>query len=174
MSTPTSGRFTISRTSMRKIPGKNGSHEEVRQLDNKQLHWVARIGGRREEWNAEIFDQVPDQKIAWRSTSGRRNEGEMTFEKIADNQTRVQVTIVYEPHGALEKAGSAVGVVDGRVKGDLKRFKEFIEQRQEATGAWRGEIHGSQVDPESGAGARSKRLREMPTDPQKTPGTNVP
>jgi uncharacterized membrane protein len=131
--------------------------EEVRQLDERRLHWVANVAGKRHEWDAEIFDQVPDQRIAWRSISGKRNEGIVSFEKISENRTRVRAVIAYEPEGALEKMGNAMGIASARVKGDLNRFKTLIESRTEESGAWRGEIHGGDVSHETEA--RSKRLR---------------
>jgi|SRR5687767_307170 len=132
--------------------------EAVRQLDDKRLHWVAEIAGRRHEWDAEILEQIPDQKIGWRSISGARNEGTVRFEKISENHTRVHVTINYEPDGALEKMGTALGLASARVKGDLKRFKEFIEARGHESGAWRGEIRGGETSRVVEDAARSKRL----------------
>jgi uncharacterized membrane protein len=141
--------------------------EEVRQLDDKRLHWVASVGGRRHEWDAEIYDQIPDQRIAWRSIGGKRNDGAVHFEKTADNQTRVYVQFVYEPEGAMEKMGDSLGVLTAKVKGDLKRFKEFVEKRGKETGAWRGEIHGSQVQQDTESAARKNRKRS--TYPLKKP-----
>ena len=123
--------------------------EEVRQLDDKRLHWKATIAGQTEEWDATITDQIPDQFVAWRSTSGSENSGAIRFTPIGDSKTRVTAVIGYQPEGVVEKVGDAIGAVDRRVEGDLERFKEFIEQRGTATGAWRGEIHGGAV--ESGA-----------------------
>jgi uncharacterized membrane protein len=123
--------------------------EEVRQLDNKRLHWRASIAGKQEEWDAVITEQIPDRQVAWRSTSGAENSGAISFTPTGDNRTRVTAVIGYEPEGIVEKAGDALGIVDRRVEGDLQRFKEFIEHRGAATGAWRGEIHGGAV--ESGA-----------------------
>ena len=116
--------------------------EEVRQLDDTRLHWKASIAGKTEEWDAVITEQVPDQRVAWTSTSGAENSGVITFASAGPDKTRVTATIGYEPEGIVEKAGDALGVVDARVKGDLERFKAFIEERGMATGAWRGEIHG--------------------------------
>jgi uncharacterized membrane protein len=120
--------------------------EEVRQLDDKRLHWKASIAGKTEEWDAAITDQIPDQLVAWRSTSGSENSGAIRFTPIGDAKTRVTAVIGYQPEGIIEKAGDAIGAVDRRVEGDLERFKEFIEQRGAATGAWRGEIHGGVVE----------------------------
>ena len=118
---------------------------EVRQLDDKRLHWRAEIGGKEKEWDAEIFRQTPDQLIAWRSTSGVRNEGEVRFDKAADSKTRVTLMMRWEPETATEKAGDWVGIVSARIRGDLQRFKNFIESRGQETGAWRGEIHAGSV-----------------------------
>ncbi|HKO24563.1 MAG TPA: SRPBCC family protein [Chloroflexota bacterium] len=119
--------------------------EEVQQLDDKHLHWRASIGGKQEEWDAEIVEQVPDQRVAWRSTSGAPNSGVVTFESLGAGTTRVNLQLEYTPQNAVESAGDAMGVLSRRVEGDLQRFKEYIEARGAETGAWRGEIHGGQV-----------------------------
>jgi len=137
--------------------------EEVRQVDDTHLHWVASIGGQRHEWDAVVTDQIPDQRIAWRAMSGKQNEGVVTFDKIADNRTRVHVQIVFEPEGVTEKVGDALGLASARVKGDLERFKTFIENRGQATGAWRGEVHGQQVSRETQTTARSQRIHNERT-----------
>jgi uncharacterized membrane protein len=118
---------------------------QVRQLDDKRLHWRAEIGGKEKEWDAEIFRQIPDQLIAWRSTSGVRNEGEVRFDKAADGKTRVTLNMRWEPDTPAEKAGDWVGVVSAQIRGDLQRFKDFINSRGRETGAWRGEIHTGSV-----------------------------
>lgn len=138
--------------------------EKVHQLDDKRLHWVATVAGRTVEWDAEIYDQIPDQRIAWRSVSGRRNDGVVRFEKIGDEETRVHVQFVYDTEGATEKIGDALGILSARVKGDLKRFKEFIESRGHETGAWRGGIRQGQVDKDAGQTARSRRLHGDPME----------
>ena len=114
--------------------------ESVTQLDDKRLHWVAEIGGQRREWDASIAEQVPDQRIAWTSTTGTGNAGVVTFHRIDDNTTRLMLQMELYPEDWKEKAADMVGLVKARVKGDLKRFKEFIESRGRETGAWRGEI----------------------------------
>ena len=120
--------------------------EEVRQLDDKHLHWRAKIAGKTEEWNADITQQQPDQMVAWRSTSGAENAGMVTFTPLTSDRTRVNLALDYTPEGPVEKAGDLLGMVSRRVEGDLKRFKDFIESRGMATGAWRGEIHGRHVE----------------------------
>jgi uncharacterized membrane protein len=114
--------------------------QQVRQLDDKRLFWRADVAGRTKEWEAEITEQTPDERIAWRSRTGDSNAGVVTFHRIAPDRTRVMLQLDYDPEGAIESAGDLVGVVSARVKGDLQRFKEFIEARGVETGAWRGEI----------------------------------
>ena len=118
--------------------------EQVTQTDDKHLHWRADIGGKEKEWDAEIVDQIPDQRVGWRSLSGAPNDGVVTFEPVDNNRTRVNLALDYEPEGFLESVGSALGLVSHRVDGDLERFKEFIESHGGETGAWRGEIQGGQ------------------------------
>jgi uncharacterized membrane protein len=132
--------------------------EEVRQLDDKRLHWRAEVAGKTKEWDAEIFEQIPDQRIAWRSISGAQNSGMVNFAAIDANTTRVTLTLNYAPETAMEKVGDALGLLSARVKGDLERFKEFIEGRGAETGGWRGEIHGREVRSTQDE-PRSKRLR---------------
>ncbi|MER3423289.1 MAG: cyclase [Nitrospiraceae bacterium] len=112
----------------------------VKQLDDKHLQWHAEIAGKDKRWEAEITEQIPDQKIAWCSTSGAPNAGIVTFHPLAEAKCRVMLQLQYNPEDFIEKAGDMVGIVSQRIQGDLERFKEFIESRGEATGAWRGEI----------------------------------
>ena len=114
--------------------------KEVRQLDDRRLHWRAQIGGQEEEWDAEITEQVPDTRIAWKSINGAPNAGVVTFHRLSDQTTRITVQVDYEPQGVIENIGDTLGVLGKRVEGDLARFKEFIENRGRETGAWRGEI----------------------------------
>jgi len=118
--------------------------KEVRQLDDTHQHWRASIGGKDKEWDAEIVEQVPDQRIAWRSTSGAPNAGTLRFEPLGNDRTRVQLTMEYQPETALEKAGDAVGLVSAKVEKAVEKFKDLVENRGTETGAWRGEVRGGQ------------------------------
>lgn len=120
--------------------------ESVTQLDDKRLHWVAEIAGQKREWDSEITEQNPDERVAWCSTTGAKNAGVVTFHKIKDEVTRVMLQFEFDPEGIVEQAGDKLGIVELRAKGDLKRFKEFIENRGTETGAWRGEIKGDKVE----------------------------
>jgi uncharacterized membrane protein len=113
---------------------------EVRQLDDTHIHWRAEVAGKDKEWDAEITEQIPDHRIAWRSTTGAQNAGAVTFHRINDTTTRVMLQMDYDPEGVTENVGDALGVFSHRVEGDLERFKDFIESRGSATGAWRGSV----------------------------------
>ena len=116
---------------------------EVKQVTDKRLHWRAEMGGQEREWDADITEQIPDHRIAWRSTSGTPNAGAVTFHRLSDTTSKVMLQMDYDPKGFVENVGDAIGVVSQRVTGDLERFKEFIEARGSETGAWRGEISQS-------------------------------
>ncbi|HEX8286996.1 MAG TPA: SRPBCC family protein [Pyrinomonadaceae bacterium] len=120
--------------------------ESVQQQGDANTHWRANIAGKDVEWNADIIEQTPDQRVSWRSTTGAHNAGTVSFQSESADRTRVTLRLEYEPEGFFENVGSALGFVDSRVQGDLERFKTFIESRGSETGAWRGEIHGSQVE----------------------------
>jgi uncharacterized membrane protein len=114
--------------------------EQVRQLTDTKVHWVAEIAGQRREWDAEITEQVPDERISWCSTQGATNSGVVTFHRLGDGKSKVMLQLEFEPEGAMEQVGDKLGMVKARTKGDLKRFKEFIESQGRETGAWRGEV----------------------------------
>jgi uncharacterized membrane protein len=126
--------------------------QEVRQVDDKHLHWVAEIAGQRQEWDAEIIEQVPEQRIAWRSTAGSANAGLVHFKPTHHNRTLVTLQMNYEPEGFVQKAADSLGFLSRRVASDLERFRDFIQRRTTETGAWRGEIHGGRVTPPEGQG----------------------
>ena len=117
--------------------------ESVEQIDDTNLHWVAKIGGIRKEWDAEITQQEPDQRVAWKSTTGAENGGAVDFHRLDDQLTRITLTMDVEPEGVVEKVGDAFGVPARMVSGDLERFKQFIEGRSGASGAWRGVVEQS-------------------------------
>lgn len=119
--------------------------ERVEQLDDKRLRWTASVAGQKKEWLAEIVDQTPDQRIAWKSTQGAENAGAVLFRPVGSSETEVTLRLDAEPDGAIEAAGDALGFVQRRVHGDLERFKEYVERNGGSGNGWRGEIHGDAV-----------------------------
>lgn len=118
------------------------SVHEVRQLDDKRLHWRADVFGRTVEWDADITRQKPDREIAWRSTSGPPNGGTVRFYPLSENRTRVSLELYYAPQGTLESVGDTFGAVRLQARGNLERFKSTLEKRGQESGAWRGTIAG--------------------------------
>ena len=132
-------------TQFEEFPLFMDSVHEIKQLDDKRLHWKADVAGKPIEWDAEITEQIPDKKIAWRSTSGTPNQGVVTFQDLSRGRTRVTLEMMYQPTDPLEMVGDALGAVRMEAKGNLKKFKEMIEQRGgQETGAWRGTIAGGE------------------------------
>jgi uncharacterized membrane protein len=114
--------------------------EHVEQIDDTRLHWVAKVGGKTNEWDAKILEQHPDKQISWISEDGKKTRGTVTFEPIGESRTRITLSMSYQAEGLTETLGSAVGLDQRRVRGDLERFKELIESRGAESGAWRGEV----------------------------------
>jgi uncharacterized membrane protein len=120
--------------------------KSVKQLSDGYLEWVAEIGGQQRSWSAKITEQVPDQVISWESVDGASNDGVVRFERISENQTRVDLALTFEPEGIAEQVGDKLGMVRRRATGDLERFKQFVEERWSPTGEWRGRIRDGQVE----------------------------
>ncbi|HKY71284.1 MAG TPA: SRPBCC family protein [Nitrospira sp.] len=114
--------------------------KHVKQIDDTHLHWKAEIGGKEKEWDAEITEQIPDERIAWRNRNGAKNAGVVTFHRLSDSTSKVMLQLEYDPEGVVENVGDTMGVVSQRVIGDLERFKQYIESRGHETGAWRGTV----------------------------------
>jgi uncharacterized membrane protein len=127
-------------TQFESFPQFMGGVEEVRQLDDTHTHWVTKMGGVTREFDATITEQHPDERVAWKTENGPKQAGVVTFHKLDDNHTRVTAQMDFEPEGIAEKAADKVGMIEGRVKGDMERFKQFIEGQGRETGAWRGDI----------------------------------
>ncbi|MFF2217162.1 SRPBCC family protein [Streptomyces antibioticus] len=128
-------------TQFEEFPNFMEGVEEVRQLDDRHNHWTTKIGGVRREFDTEIVDQLADDRITWRSVDGdTRQRGSVRFERLDDTHTRVELTMDVEPTGMAEKGADLTGVIGRRVKGDMRRFKEYVEQRDLESGAWRGRI----------------------------------
>lgn len=114
--------------------------ERIEQRDAKHLHWVLDIAGVTREFDATITEQHPDERVAWKSDDGPTHAGVVTFHRLDEQTTRITAQIDVDPEGMIEKVADKLGVLDRRVKGDMKRFKEFIEERHRETGAWRGDV----------------------------------
>jgi uncharacterized membrane protein len=132
-------------TQFEEFPTFMESVQEIKQLDDKRLHWKATVFGKQIEWDAEITEQIPDKRIAWRSTTGTPNSGVVSFKSLGDNRTRIVLEMSYTPTDPIEQVGDALGAVRSEAQANLKKFKQIIEARGTETGAWRGTIEGARV-----------------------------
>ena len=119
----------------------------VQQLDATHVKWVAEIRGESRQWTTEITEQLPDEKVAWKTIDGEvKNDGVVTFEQVGDNQTRINVEMEVESESTSENvAGDLLGIVKDQVHGDLERFKQLLENRNEESGAWRGKVQDGET-----------------------------
>ena len=135
-------------TQFEEFPQFMGGVSEVRQLDDRRLHWVAEIAGVRREWEAEVIEQTPDRKVAWAATDGATNAGAVFFRPLGENRTEVRLHLEYAPEGLVEKAGDALGIVEKQATSDLEKFKTYIEGKGVASGGWRGGVEGNVGTPD--------------------------
>ncbi|MET7292948.1 SRPBCC family protein [Streptomyces griseoloalbus] len=128
-------------TQFESFPEFMGGVERVEQRTDTLTHWVTKVGGVEREFDAEITEQVPDERVAWTTVNGEAKQaGVVTFHRLRDTTTKVMLQMDFDPDGPAETVGDKLGFVKRQVSGDLKRFKEFIEQRGLETGSWRGEV----------------------------------
>ncbi|PRH76502.1 cyclase [Streptomyces solincola] len=115
--------------------------ERIEQRSETLTHWVTKVDGAQREFDAQITEQIPDERVAWTTVAGEaRQAGVVTFHRIDDTTTKVMLQMDFEPDGLAETVGDKLGVVKRQVTGDLKRFKGYIESRGTETGGWRGEV----------------------------------
>ncbi|MEU8270725.1 SRPBCC family protein [Sphaerisporangium sp. NPDC049002] len=147
--------------------------ESVKQLDDTRLAWSVQVAGVHREFEAEITEQRPDERVAWRSLEEPRQAGVVTFHRLTDDTTRVMLQMEFDPEGVVETVGDMLQLVRMRVHGDLERFKEFIESKGFETGGWRGEVP-TPLDSDHGAAARTAPDGDVLMGPGTTSGPGVP
>lgn len=128
-------------TQFEQFPEFMGAVEQVTQLGDDRLEWVAELAGVRRQWVAKILEQVPDTKVAWAAVEGATNAGAVTFSALGPDQTEVHLSMEYEPEGFVETIGEWFKIVETQAEDDLENFKRFIENQGRETGAWRGAIN---------------------------------
>ncbi|WP_329084385.1 MULTISPECIES: SRPBCC family protein [unclassified Streptosporangium] len=128
--------------------------ESIKQLSDTRTAWVVEIAGVHREFEAEITEQHPDERVAWKSVERPHQAGVVTFHHLGPDTTRVTLQMEYDPEGFVETVGDRLQIVRLRVRGDMERFKTFIEARGDETGAWRGDVPGPHERDTAGAGDR--------------------
>ncbi len=119
--------------------------ESVTQVTDTRVRWKTEIAGVEREFDTEITEQTPDQRIAWTTVDEAKHAGVVTFHRLDDTTCRVMLQMEFDPDGFLESVGDKLGFVKARVAGDMERFKEFIESRGVEEGGWRGEVEQTQT-----------------------------
>lgn len=115
--------------------------ERIEQRTPTLTHWATNIGGTKREFDAAITEQIPDERVAWTTVDGEAEQaGVVTFHRLDDQHTRVMLRMRHNPVGFADTVGDKLGIVHRQAKGDLHRFKEYIESRGTETGAWRGQV----------------------------------
>jgi uncharacterized membrane protein len=143
--------------------------KQVKQGEETKLTVGSKVWGFKREWEVEITDQEPNERIAWKTVGGTKNAGVVTFHELDENLTRVLVTLDWPPDGIMEKMASGLRVIKRATQADLKRFRAFMEMRDEETGAWRGRIEDGEVVSEEGDEdeARDEAEDEGPVDEER-------
>jgi hypothetical protein len=121
--------------------------EQIEQKEDETLVWHENVWGIRRSWESQIVEQVPDERIVWRSDDRGGHSGVVTFHELSDRLTRVELNVDLQPEGIFEKLASGLRFHKRAIKTDLQRYKAFVEMRNEETGAWRGEIHEEEENP---------------------------
>jgi uncharacterized membrane protein len=119
--------------------------ESANQKDDASVEFSEKLWGFRRQWEAEIVEQRPDERIVWESVSGLQHVGVVTFHELAERLTRVEVNVDIDPSGPMEKIARGARFAKRAVRADLKRFKAYVEMEEEETGSWRGEIEDGEV-----------------------------
>jgi uncharacterized membrane protein len=117
----------------------------VNQEDDCTVSFATKIWGKTKEFKAEIETQRPNERIKWHVTEGITHTGVVTFHELAPRLTRIELDLDVEPGSLLEKAARGMRHIKRAARGDLHRFKAFIEMREEATGGWPGHIEDGEV-----------------------------
>ncbi|WP_338064915.1 SRPBCC family protein [Arthrobacter ruber] len=157
-------------TQFESFPQFMGGVESITQTSDTRTHWVTSIGGVRREFDAEITEQHPDERVAWKSTDGESHAGVVTFHRLDATTTRLMVQIDWHPETFTEKIGAVVNADSAQVKGDLKRFKQFIEKSGGETGAWRGNVDA----PPTGGGDATPANDALPDTSTNDPDSGGP
>lgn len=113
---------------------KYTKNESAQAKRSDRVGFRSKIGPLTRTWDAEIVEQVPGRRIAWRSIGGAKHMGVVTFHSLDDRLTRIMVQMEYHPTGVLETIGNFLRMQRRRVRKDLRLFKNFVELQGEATG----------------------------------------
>jgi uncharacterized membrane protein len=142
----------------------------VSQQDETHIAFKTKIWGKTKEYTAEITEQRPDERIAWRVVDGISHTGVVTFHELAPRLTRVDVSLDLDPGSLIEKAARGMRFVKRAVRADLARFKAHLVMEEEASGEWRGEVEDGDVKSQSSSSGRSASARRSSSSSRRSSG----
>lgn|SRR5664279_3094884 len=127
-------------TQFEDFPAFMSGVKSITQLSDRKLHWEVSVGGVDREFEADVVEQHPDERIAWNSTGDKVHAGVVTFHRISENSTKITLQMDWKPEGFVEKAGEILQIDDMQISKDLAKFKRLIESNGFESGNWRGEV----------------------------------
>jgi uncharacterized membrane protein len=179
-------------TQFEEFPSFMKKVENVEQQEDQTVEWKAQIFWSHRSWTAEIVDQVPNERIVWRSKGEKGHvDGAVTFHELTPDLTRMLVNLEYYPQGFMERTGNLWRAQGRRARLELKFFRRYITSevllRQDEVEGWPGEIHDGEVteqasddsndqdsEPQSASGPAAKRPAKKPAPTATTSGRPRP
>jgi uncharacterized membrane protein len=124
--------------------------ETAEAAEDTKIEWKAQIFLSHRTWEATILEQIPNERIVWRSKGEKGHvDGAVTFHEIGPNLTRIMVVLEYYPQGLFEKTGNLWRAQGRRARADLRHFKRHVMTRTileaDEVEGWRGVIEDGEV-----------------------------
>ncbi|MFI2229928.1 SRPBCC family protein [Nocardia testacea] len=124
--------------------------EQVEQVSDEKLSWTGRVFWSRRTWESTILEQVPFERIIWRSKGAKGYiDGAVTFHELGPHFTRVLVVLEYHPQGFFEKTANIWRAAGRRCRLELKHFERYVMTEAVLSPddivGWHGEIRDGEV-----------------------------
>ena len=119
--------------------------KSVRHLDDTHLIWQTQLWGRKAKSQADILEQIPDEKIVWECQGHRAHKVTLLFKEVNAHSATVSLVLEHWPKGFWQHLLANCGVISSFATASMNRFARFVEKRPLPTGAWRGEIRNGAV-----------------------------
>ncbi|WIX75121.1 SRPBCC family protein [Amycolatopsis carbonis] len=136
-------RFTDFPAFMKKV-------NNVEQVSDEKTEWKAQVFWSHRTWEASILEQVPFERIVWRSKGAKGHvDGAVTFHELTPDLTKVVLVLAYHPQGLFERTGNIWRAQGRRARLELKHFRRHVMTEDllnpDDIEGWHGEIHDGQV-----------------------------
>lgn len=150
--------------------------ENVDQEEDEKVTWKAQIFWSHRSWTAKIVDQVPNERIVWKSDGEKGHvDGAITFHELAPDLTRILMVLEYHPKGLFEHTGNIWRAQGRRARLELKHFARHVSTQtilhQDELDGWKGEIHDGKVTDDGQGKSQDKAAGKSQDDsPEKKGG----